>query len=220
MKKTNLLIITLLLVISLTISITAVTDVGDVSQVLGEQFNISADKIPTDPEKIKQLYLQTQWTEFIAKSRVLGPAHAFLTKISIAFQILFAHPYEISLTLFAIIVLWFIFGTQASKIIEAKTKIKGAYAFIIGLLIAIILAQARVIKVIATFLLDLIFKPSNWWMRIIVIIIVLAVVAIEIKESQILAKRLKENKIKKTQEEAEQQLKEVKGLTKGVQKFK
>ena len=216
MKKILNLILIISLILFLTKFSSAQQDIGDASQVLSEQFGLNKSQIPTNPEAIKQKYLQMQWTDFIAKNRILGPLHELLTKMSPVFQVLIAYPYEISLTFFGIIVLWFMLGAQAAKIIEGSGIIKqGWFSFMFGMLFAVILAQVGVIKIIATFILDLIFKQENWWIRLIVIVIFIAILIIENKFSQMLSKNLKERQAKKVKEGLEQELNKAKRIEKG-----
>ena len=92
-------LILIITILSSRISI-AQQDPSDVANVLSEQFNISKDKIPTDPEKIKQEYLTQQWTKIISENKLFGPIHKFFTKIPWFFDIFLAYPYEFSLAFF------------------------------------------------------------------------------------------------------------------------
>ncbi|MBS3077251.1 hypothetical protein J4233_03175 [Candidatus Pacearchaeota archaeon] len=225
MKKSNILII-LLLVISifpLIQTVKAICDPGDSRCILAEQFGLDPSQIPKDREDIQQLYLQKEWTRLIEKNKFLGPIHQFFTKISWLFIILFHHPYEFSLTLFAIIVLWFLFGTQIAKMFEAGFGLKGIYAFGIGMLGAVILSwvppnSAGIIEMITSALLDLIFKQENWWMRTIIVVVIIAVIVLEVRVSKSAEKYIKEQKVKNTQEESKEQVEEIKALGKEAKK--
>src|SRR3989344_1302950 len=128
MNKFNKTIILAILIVLLSYSISAQQqDPADVGQVIGGAFNVNQSKIPTTPEDIEQLrqnFLKQQWTEIISKNKVLGPLHNFFVNNTIIFQILFAHTYELSLTLFGIIILWFFFMTKATKIIDSTGLVK------------------------------------------------------------------------------------------------
>src|SRR3989344_2055704 len=181
MKKINLLILSLFLFTFIVNFVAAQQDPADVGQVIGGAFNGNQSKIPTTPEDIEQLrqnFLKQQWTEIISKNKVLGPLHNFFVNNTIIFQILFAHPYELSLTLFGIIILWFFFMTKATKIIDSTGLVKGGVSVAIGAAFAIILAQTRLLKTIVTFTLDVMFKQSSWWFRIIIAIIAFGFLAL------------------------------------------
>ena len=192
---------------------------GDVSQVIGSEFNISPEEIPTDPEQIKNQYLKQEWTKIIANNSVLGPIHRKLTKASPIFTILFAHPYEISLTFLSIIILWLFVAIRSSEIIKSWGIIKSGFSYLTGLILTIILSQIRVIELIATSVLNLIFAPENWWLRLIIGIISLGVLAAIYVLSRMLSQYLKQQKKAKTEEQTEQKLKELKGITKGITKY-
>jgi len=200
--------------------VAAQQDPGDVSQVLGDEFNISKDKIPTDPEDIRQLYLKLRWTEVIENNKIIGPINKFFTKIQIVFEILIAHKYEMSLTFFLIFILWFLIAFQASKMIESYGRVKGWKALAMGLVIAAILAQIRIIKIVATTILDLIFKQENWWIRLIIGIVAFGVVAAVYVLSRMVGQRLKKKHKQRVEEESEQKLKEVKGFVSGVEELR
>ena len=68
-----------------------VQDPGDASAVLGKEFNISTDKIPTTPgdiETIRDKYLKREWGNVIANNTYVGPVDAFLKENNFIFLIL------------------------------------------------------------------------------------------------------------------------------------
>jgi len=209
----------ILLIVFVNLS-SAAEDPGDVSQVLGDEFGIDPDKIPTDPETIRQEYLKFRWTEFISNNRILGPIHRGLTKISIVFQILFAHPYEISLTLVGIIVLWFMILIHTGKMVESSELISGGRSFIIGLIGATIIAQTRIIKILVTFALDLTFKPDAWLWRLIIGVVVVGVIALIHIISKMIEKQLEKKHKKEIEQKSEQKLKDLEALSRGTRKIR
>lgn len=216
MKKEIYILIFALL---LTTALVHAADEGapaDASEALAKEFNISKDKIPTTPEglaELKERYLKQQWEETISKNRVLGPIHNFFKKISVVFQILFAHPYEISLILFLTIILWFFLAVQASKIIESLDFVKSGIAFLMGLIVAIILAQIKFINLIVTFVLSISIKQESWWIRTIIIVIGLGFLAVIHVVSKMLTKYIQEKDKKKKEQKLEEKVKEVETIT-------
>lgn len=213
--------IKLILILNLIfISLFAFSSAQDSGEIIKKEMGINPDNISTNLDQIKEDYLQEKWTEFIANSKILGPFHLFLKKISLLFQILFAHPYEISLTLFLIIVLWIFVVLKTSEIINATRIIKGSISLAIGVGLAIILAQVGVLNILSVFAKDLIMKPENWRIRTIVIIITFGVMAFLYVLSSIISKHIKEKVKEKREEESEQKVKEIKGFTKTIKKVK
>jgi len=220
-KKKLFLILVFFITFNLIDLSSAQQDPGDVSQVIGNEFNISSEKIPTsqeDIEKLRQGFLQKEWTELISKNKVIGPVHNFFSneKTQIVLKIIFAHPYEISLTFFLILILWLLILIQSTKIVKSSEIIKKELAFPIGIAIAIIFAQLKIIKLIVTFSLDLAFKQENWWIRVIIIIFFLAFVALAYALSGILAQHFKKQKEAKTKKETEQELSNMKRFSTGI----
>jgi len=218
MKKRVLLIILLLL---LPLSLSLVTSATmDSRNVLAEEFNISEDKIPTDVEDIRQLYLKLQWTEFIEKNKILSPINKFLITINPVFLILLAYPYELSFTFLGILILWIIAVYQTSKAVEKPGNIKGWQALLIGIAgVTVLLAQTRLLKLIVTFTLDLIFKQENWWMRTIILIVALGIIALEFKSFKMFSLSLEKRKTEKVKTEQAQQLKVAKSFTGSLRKL-
>lgn len=220
-KRANIFLVFILLTtIFLINSSLAVSDPGDVSGVLGEQFGINPDDIPTDPTEIEHRYLKQEWTEIISNSSVLGPIHRAFEKNTSIFKILFAHPYEVSLTLIGILILWFFFLFQVSKIIEGQGMLKGWQALIASLAFSVILAQVKLFEMITTTLLDIIFKQENWWIRSIITIAIFAGLAVLYVLSRMASKKLKEQNKEKTEQKINQRLKDLGALTSGIKEAK
>lgn len=220
MKKSLRIFLTtaflLLLIIQISPQVKAECDPGDSPCILAEQFGLNQSQIPDNPEDLKQRYLQAQWEDVIAKNNVLGPIHQFFRKINWLFIILFAHPYEISLQLLVIIILWFVLGSEAGKIIEGLGFAKSWAAFSIGMLFAVILAQIRFIKLISGTFLDLLFKQEHWITRLVIFLIFLVIIVVSYRASKALAKKLKEQKREKLMQKQEEQVNRVGKFQKGA----
>ena len=100
--------------------------------------------------------------------------------------------------------------------IKSSEVINSTVAILIGFLIAIILAQIHFFKLIASFSIGLIFKPENWWMRAITLIIILGALAFAHVLSKMVEQNLKKSGKKKEESELKQKVKEVKALSKEV----
>ncbi len=219
MEKSS--VIKLILILNLIfISLFAFSSAQDSGEIIKKEIGIDPNKIPTNLDELKEDYLQEKWTEFISKSKILGNLHKFLTKFSFLFIVLFAHPYEISLTLFLIIVLWFFVFLKTTEIINASRITKKSISLVIGAALAIILSHVGILKTLSVFIKDLILKPENWWMRTIIIAITFGVIAVVYVLSSILSRHIKEKAREKAEEESIQKVKEVKGFTKEIKKVK
>lgn len=196
-----------------------IEDPGDVSEVIKKEFNISPNKIPTTPEEIEREYLQREWTEVIANSTVLGPAHRGLTKISPVFVILFANPYELSLTLFFIILFWIMIAHQTEKIITSWGFVKKGYAFLIAIVLATILAQAKILKAISTLTVNIIYAPEHWWIRLILWMVAVLVFVIAHRAVSIVNQKIKEQKKKEKEEKTDFQFKKLEKMEKARKEY-
>ena len=211
MKKRVFLLI-LLLAIPL---IQAAADPSDASQVIGEEFGVNPDNIPTDPEEIKSQYLQQEWAKLVAENKILGPIHRFLIKISPVFSVILNHPYEISLTFFGIFVLWLLIVLGGLKFCKSF-NLNGWLSGGIGIVFASILAQINLIGIVVTSILDIIFKQENWWIRLILGILIIGAIVIAIYSWLYLSSYIKKQKKAGKEKEADQKLKETKAFVKGV----
>ena len=188
----------------------------EVSDVLKEQFNISSDKIPTDPEEIKYEFLKQKWTELIEKNKYLGPIHNFLAneKTQWVFKILLAKEYELSVTFLFSLILWILIFTQSAKIIKSSAIVKKEIAFLMGFFIAVIFAQLKIINFIVVGIVDIMLKQENWWLRLIIGIVALGLFASLYIISKMISQTLKQQHLEKVAKENEQQLNTTKTLTK------
>lgn len=189
---------------------------GDVAEVLEDEFNIDADKIPSSPEEIQRKYLQQQWEELAKNNTYYGKIHNTFTNNQLFFQIVFGSPYQFSLTFLLIVALWFFVLFHVSRVIEGAGIITGWKAFLVGVAVAIVVAQLRILKLISTFAIDVTFSKDSWWIRVIFAIIVLGLIAVAHVASSLLEKKLNKDKKAKKEEEFGQNLRELKSLRKNI----
>jgi hypothetical protein len=211
MKK--ILFVLLLLTILSSSSIVTAEDSAD---IIEKGTGIDINKIPTSADDLKNEYLKEEWTKVIANNTILGPIHRTFEKSSLIFSIFFAHPYEVSLLLFSILVLWVFILYHSSKIIESAGLAKGGIALLVGVAITTIIAQLRIIKIIVTFALDTILKQENWPTRLILTVVILGAIVLAHILSKMGAKELEKQKKAKKESESDQAKKEVKALAKGL----
>lgn len=204
----------------------ATNEPTDAREVIAREFNIPLDKIPTDKKELERFALKEEWTRMIANNSVTGPVHKFLSnsKTQIAFKALFAHEYEISLMFFLILILWCFVWVRAAKILESAKgslpfffEIKGWTAVAMGALIAVILAQVQFFNFVITNTLNLIFKPENWWIRAILIIVALGVFMVVYVLSRLLDQYFKKREKAKKETELNQEVEKTREFNKGVQ---
>lgn len=188
-------------------------------EVIQSQIGINPDNIPSDPSEITSKYLKQEWSKLIATWPIIGPIHSYLLVHPIVFQVLFNYQYEISLTLFLIIILWIYFTILGGSLIDTTGLVKkGWQSLLFGVAIALILAHTNIIKNIVLFTLGIIFKQDQWWIRTLlwllamVVFWVIAIIANKTDEWQ--------RKQKKAQKDAEvaQAAKEGQAAARGLEK--
>jgi len=219
MKKRDLVFLFLLLI--LLSPITFAQDPGDVSEALGNEFNIPPENIPTsaeDIQKIKDDYLKKEWGKIIEKNKFLGPIHKFFIDIKIVFKILFNHDYEISLTLFLIIVLWVGVVFIIAKGIQSVGLAKSWKAVLMGVAGASVLAWARFNALIVGFVIKSIYSQGTWWMRLIVEIIIIGAIVVAFILFKKVNKSIKEKNKKNVEKKSEERLEVITEFTEGMEK--
>lgn len=89
-----------------------------------------------------------------------------------------------------------------------------------GLVLAVIIAQTRILNYLAKALSDFLFSQESWWIRLIVGIVVFAAVIILYYLAGMISKQIKANKKKQLEEEQKQGVKELKELSTGIKEVK
>jgi hypothetical protein len=220
MKKSGLFVISLLLISFLALVVHAQEAPGLNEIPLGNELQAGQQQYEqyTTAEN-KSAYLTQEWSNLLGKAKIIGPIHNFLTAHQLIFQIVFAHPYEISFTFFIIIILWIIIALHGNKLLKSAGIIKPEFSWIAGILIAILLAQTGLYSIIGKGLSDLIFSQGSWWLRAILIIVILAILfVIYIIGNQVeaaLKKAKKSGEIAGLERKVERQEELYKGLKKG-----
>ncbi len=221
MKKSKLiyLFIFILFLSIIKISI-AQEDPSDVSKVISSEFDIPQDKIPTDPDQIKQLYLKERWTKVINNSKALGPIHKLLLKMNNyhIFKIFLNYDYEVSFKFFIVLFIWIVLVIKIGSTINSAGWIKSDWElpYFVGMLATFALAHLNIINVVVSTMLDLLFKQENWWWRSIIIVIIFGIFAALHVISKMVEKKMKDKRKEKIDKETEHKLKVVSALTQGV----
>ena len=196
MKKISvLLIICLLLAINLVSQLAKAQD-----DILGLPAGLSPEEVEKTQEKVegKWDYLAMEWKNIFLKNKFVSAIDSFFTKISIVFRILFGMEYSMSLVLLIVIILWFYFLINLSQILKYFSTFSGGTSYLMGLGLAVILAQTKLFEKIAQFFVWAIFGDKPWWFSLIITILLIAVLVVLYKLNKSfagqMAKRRKEMK--------------------------
>ncbi len=174
MKKSDVLIIISLLFISfLFITLAHAQETPGLPAGLGEQ---------TPEEMFEQMKNQTfskwddigrEWKVMLLQNKVFAALNSFFTKYSVVFSVLFKLPYSLSITLFFVVILWIFFAFQSGRVIQKLFEINDFLAFLLGICIAVILAQINLLIGIVKLAGWFFFVEKAWWWYIISGIIIL-----------------------------------------------
>ena len=174
---------------------------ADITDSLGG----AQDTLDTNIEKAENIkdtatstnwtYLAGEWKNIILKNEIVSALNTIFSSFSFVFMILFGMPYSFSLTLLIIIILWFYFFIRLKGIFKGFSPFSSGKSLVIALGLAIALAQLGLYKVIADFLIWLVFLPKSPWFGALItmgIIFTLIIIASAAKYFEKLQKMNKE----------------------------
>lgn len=170
----------------------------DVAQQIEQQTGINPEKIqdlPKSPEEIKETYLKQEWSELVAKNKILAPIHSFFLKISPVFLVLFGENYSLSLILLGVIILWVYVALELTTLIKTIDMLNPWAIRGIAVGISIILAQVGVYRTIITLINKILYANELWWMRLIILVAFVVAAIILDKLTKVLEVQIKQAKI-------------------------
>lgn len=222
MKKAGIAALLIISLLSLSIVFSAI--------VLAQESLEKIGQIPQQIEEKKQQissqweYLGKEWKNILLKNKLVSAIDSFFTKISIVFTILFGQPYSLSLFLFVIIVIWFVFLYNFIIFFKYYSSFSEPVSYILALLLTIIIAQLKTFEKITNGLFWLAFGEKPWFFSVLIWLIIITVIVLITYINQKFGKEIK--MMKKAQKELEEKLEIEKGaaagkaLTKAVEEAK
>lgn len=183
---------------------------------IAQNVETARDRLPTNPDDIKNTYLTQEWSAFIAKTPVLGTLHAVLLKQTIFFKIVFNTSYEFSLTFLGIFILWCFVAYHAAKIVAASGVIPRGGTVVIGLAAAVLFAQISLYNILVSAALQLVRSNDYWAARIVIGIVLLGLLALAWYGSTFFERYLKQCKAAAQQAALKQNVAESAAFLKGV----
>lgn len=224
MKKGTriLLSITSLLLLALFFILIQNVNAADASQP-AYPFGLNPEKIqdlPQTPEEaanVSSNYLKSEIGKLVAQIPGLLRTHEFLKAHPMFFTIVFNEPYNLSWVFFCIVLFWLYTMALVGDIANASRILKKGFGIIIGIGIALILAQLGIIKAVVIFLINLVFTQDLWWVRgIMGVLVILTFVAIGYGES-VASSMIKKNKELQDKEMLKQEAREGKAFREGAE---
>lgn len=178
----------------------------------------TVNNVSQSVDQIRSDYLSQQWTQLLSRMPYIGPVNSFFVANPLIFQILFNTTYSFSgaflvTFIFWLIVVWFVYTAS-------KAFVKGfILPLIIGIGLAIVLAQIGIINILVQFVLYVLNNNAAWWMRVIIWLIIFFIVIILYYVDHLIVRDIKKLRINKENAEREQKQKEnsayIEGLKEG-----
>lgn len=144
-------------------------------------------------------YLGKEWKTILMQNSIVKGIDSFFQKINAVFLVLFGIDYSMSLVLFLTVFLWLYLFFILLNILGNTLFSKGV-ALIISFGIAIGAAQIKLFQMPVNLIIGVFFGEKPWWMKLIVGIAILAVLAVIFVLQKKFGKQFAANK-KKMKEE-------------------
>ncbi|MEK6847320.1 MAG: hypothetical protein AABY16_04080 [Nanoarchaeota archaeon] len=178
----------------------------------------NVDTVREFTERDKWTFIGSQWKEFLLKNKLIAGVDAAFTKANIVFVVLFAKPWELSIEMLFVFMLWlFTVLSLYLYFFYFKTKWIRWVGSVLG---AIALAQTRLFNYVSAGMYKLVlYKPSAGWRLLIIAVEVIALIAY-LKINKVISKQLEKARKKREEHDKELEIKGIKayqeGLAKGV----
>ncbi|RMD67499.1 hypothetical protein D6817_01495, partial [Candidatus Pacearchaeota archaeon] len=183
--------------------------------IIEKEFGVKKEYVPSDTQDIQELrdnLLRKQWEEFINNSKTLKAVNSFLSKLSPVFYILTRQHYEFSPRFYGVLFLWIFILVELNALFRSAEFPSKSLAFPAALTLTVLVAWTNFISFVVSAVLDVIFNPKRWWVRLIIFVVVLLGFALTEAIARSLREWLKkrrEEKIKKEGERSARRLAEI-----------
>ncbi len=172
--------------------------------------------IPKTPEEIKDKYLKKEWEALIAKNKVLGPIHLFLSNNQWLFKYTLNYHYELSLTFLCIFFLWLWITILIAGVVGGGDLFKSLASAFLGAVTASIVAFTGAINLLVITFLNLIMSQEMWWMRIILSVTIIAAFLFLQPLGRLIRKYLSKLREKLKKKKSEQKIETLENFVEGV----
>ncbi|MEM2933008.1 MAG: hypothetical protein QW622_02265 [Candidatus Pacearchaeota archaeon] len=195
-------------------------------KIPGLPASLTPEEIVEKQAEFEKLKNVTEWQligerfkEMLLKNSFISGMNSFMERpyVSIIFRILFGMPYELSITLLFVVVLWLIIFIDLGNIFSSYSTFSGLASYGISFAIAVIFAQVQIFKIIVNFVGTLIFARETWLARVLLVISVIFILLFTDQISRYVADYLQKRKEAKEKEEAKTAEKEVKEFARGME---
>ena len=196
MNKVGVLFLLLLSVFLIGIVSANLDDLSDTLDEKVESLEDTVDVVENLDETIetKWDYLGKEWQKVFLQNKVVSSIDRVFQKISIVFEIIFAHPYSLSLTLLCIVLLWFYFFLKFSEILVDYSAFSSGTSNLIAIGLTMLVAHLNILFKVIQFFGWLIFTQEASWMRWLIFLAIITFMIIFYKVSSIFGEVFKESR--------------------------
>jgi len=228
MKKSLIILPIFLLLIFNLFLISNINAQAGINQLPGISGEINPKTgLPSDIDRLKKVgenltYAEHRkimfeiWRSKLLKNEWIEKTDSFLQKFDIVFVVFFGEHYKLSGILFFVIILWFCWFYNFSKILENYSAFSKNIGWVMGFAITIASAHLGIFRKIIEGLIWLAFYKDASWYRFLIFTIIVAVVLIITYLNVKFGKSLKEKHEKDELEEDRQKLKMGAKIAEGV----
>jgi hypothetical protein len=203
---------------------------GSISQEKMENITDQFDKANEWRENITENqaardYLKTELKKALLNNPFIKSMNDYFERNTLFFRIVFGMDYSLSLTLFFVIIIWFVTFLKLPDLIKGKKKILGReieineiLAWIFSLIITMLLAFLQVFYLISRLFIQIMFFNENSFIRIVIFILLILVIVIYYKFLSNFSRDKKLQEKKNAEEETKLHQEELKKITEGIMK--
>lgn len=178
-------------------------------------------------ERDKWNFIGEQWKEFLLKNKVIAGVDAAFTKVSIVFVVLFAKPWELSIEMLFVFMLW-LFTVLSLQTFMLWLFVRFTFLFfffekkwirVVGsILLTIAIAQTKIFNTLSAAIYKITFFKYGYWWKFFAFIACIVLIVIYFKLSKFLDKRIEAARKKIEEHEKELEVKGIKAYLEGLAK--
>jgi len=160
MKRIDILLLVLLLLSIFVVSVNAIPTTEEL-----EEDNVvqGVQEIQEFTEERKWEYLSAEWKEILLKNKFISTIDGFFRKINFIFIFFFGENYDLSLTLFFVVIFWIFFFLSFGGIISTYSAFGKGIAYVIALALSVVVAQFGFLRKLSELVFKIIFYKEGVW---------------------------------------------------------
>jgi hypothetical protein len=194
---------------------TALSEDGSFGELENDSVVVAVGRLQGISEEGDFDYLAQTWKNLLVKHPSVSKIDGFFKQTGLVFSVLFARPYELSLTLFVVMFLWIVTFLALPAYFIFFKDAWARYVLSFGLTVG--LAHIRLFSFLATSLVSLTFLRTEWWWELLATIFIFLGVFIYFFLHKYFGAMARTQERKNNQSAAEHSQKKIQAFEKGFE---